>query len=71
MRRMMIWRSLEAEAQDELVHQVAVQGVGRPLGMLMTAVSHHRRLRWQLCQLRRCLRKRTWRALGQPARMER
>ena len=24
---------------------------GRPLGMLMTAVSRHRRLRWQLCQL--------------------
>ena len=29
--------------------------VGRPLEMLMTAVSRHRRLRWQLCQLHLCL----------------
>ena len=47
-----------------------IVGVRRPLGMLMTAVSRHRGLRWQLCQLHRCLREKTWRTLGQPTRME-
>jgi hypothetical protein len=34
-----------------LVLSRPIVGVELPLGMLVTAVSRHRRLRWQLCQL--------------------
>ena len=54
----------------KIVLDRSIVGVGRPLGMLMIAVSRHRRLRCQLCQLHRCLREWTWRSLGQPAQIE-
>ena len=52
-------------------HGRELVGVGQPLGMLMTAVNRHRRLRCQLCQLHRCQREWTWRSQGQPAQIER